>query len=383
MDGAISVIAVSDGGFAVAGTTDFNESGREGDSSLWVIRLDAGFRKAWDHIYESPMSDFPTAIKQTRDGGLIVAVNSSGIIDNIHRSRAKLLKLDPGGGVQWAREFGITGSSDAGIYDIIQTADGGYLAAGDSMSAAWIARLDARGMVQWEKTYDGDNERFQAAAPSHDGGFFFTGMTFDRRKTSGVLVARTDAKGKLLWKKSFGNESWSDGRAVFPQPDGGALVHSMNLTLTQNNNLPSISLIRLGAKGEKISEKIIGDFYADGRIVPAPDGGFIVGGNEWAGQNAWGSLFKLDADLNVTWKNSYKQLFGYMMVAAAAPAPGGGYIAVGSGRFFDGGRGDDMVVFLTDSTGTVRPLGQEPLIAPDDSANDESEQCGTAHEAQK
>ena len=68
----------------------------------------------------------PNSIKQTTDGGYIVAGDTDLWTGS---SDAWVLKLDDNGNVQWQKAYGGTMSDSAN--SIQQTSDGGYIMAGD------------------------------------------------------------------------------------------------------------------------------------------------------------------------------------------------------------------------------------------------------------
>ncbi len=69
-------------------------------------------------------------------------------------------------------------------YSIQQTSDGGYIVAGYTYFFgaggwdAWIIKLDAKGNVQWQKTYGGkDDDEAYSIQQTSDGGYIVAGYT--------------------------------------------------------------------------------------------------------------------------------------------------------------------------------------------------------------
>ena len=69
-DGAFSIVALADGGLAVAGLT---ESKGAGDADMWVLRLDEAGNVLWDHTYGGAVWDQAYSIVALADGGFAVA----------------------------------------------------------------------------------------------------------------------------------------------------------------------------------------------------------------------------------------------------------------------------------------------------------------------
>ncbi|MDE2180275.1 MAG: hypothetical protein KGJ40_05420, partial [candidate division NC10 bacterium] len=98
----------------------------------------------WAKTYGGTGDDEATSIRQTADGGYIVA----GVTDPLLTGDYDfwVLKLDEAGAVQWQKSYG--GTTDDYATSIQQTADGGYIVAGTSdsfgarQSEAWVLKLD-------------------------------------------------------------------------------------------------------------------------------------------------------------------------------------------------------------------------------------------------
>src|SRR5207244_10380568 len=83
----------------------------------------------WAKTYHATgAAETANSMQQTADGGYIVAgsTNSSGVPGHPH---AWVLKLDSLGNVVWQKSYGGVGPDSASSVD--QTADGGYIVAGD------------------------------------------------------------------------------------------------------------------------------------------------------------------------------------------------------------------------------------------------------------
>jgi hypothetical protein len=138
----------TDGGYVVAGDTH----AASGDSFIdfWVAKLDSDGEVEWEKIYAdtSDGTEDPNSIKQTSDGGYVVAGRTTGFAF----FDAWSIKLDPDGNIEWENAYG--GPGFDGVSSIQQTSDGGYVAAGSSSSFVedlfphfdvWVLKLDSNG----------------------------------------------------------------------------------------------------------------------------------------------------------------------------------------------------------------------------------------------
>lgn len=127
----------------------------------------------WLQRYGGSSVDIPYTIKFTSDGGTVVAgyTDSKDGTVTTHSPRDYwdlwVLKLNACGIVQWEKSLGGTGYESA--RDIEQTADGGYIVLGETNSTdgdviagyggtkdIWLIKLDASGNMQWQKRYGGN-----------------------------------------------------------------------------------------------------------------------------------------------------------------------------------------------------------------------------------
>jgi len=134
----------------------------------------------WDEVFGGTDADRGYSARQTADGGYIMAGYTgsfgAGLYDLF------LVKTDGEGTEEWSETFGGTGR-DYG-QSVVQTADGGYLAAGYTLSYGagnedvWLVRTNADGDLQWQTTYGGSaSDVAYAVANTSDGGYVVTGHT--------------------------------------------------------------------------------------------------------------------------------------------------------------------------------------------------------------
>jgi hypothetical protein len=195
-----SVQQTSDGGYIVVGTTG---SFRGGDTDIFLIKTDAKGNIQWAKTYKGTDDDYALAssVQQTSDGGYIV-VGRTGSFDT-GEDEIFLIKVDAKGNIQWAKTYGGKGSGEAS--SVQQTSDGGYIVAGttDSFGAGgddiFLIKTDAKGNVQWAKTYGGAGDDYAySVQQTSDGGYIVAGYT--RSFGAGwddIILIKTDARGNI------------------------------------------------------------------------------------------------------------------------------------------------------------------------------------------
>jgi hypothetical protein len=93
-DFLVGVAKTSDGGYVAAGQGAAGVSGNKASAGggAWLVRLDAAGHKLWD--YGTGLSPIPIAVKQTFDGGFVLAGDT---FDNENLNNGWALKLGPEG----------------------------------------------------------------------------------------------------------------------------------------------------------------------------------------------------------------------------------------------------------------------------------------------
>jgi len=263
-----SIKQTSDGGFVVAHPTNVF-----GSFDVLVYRLDALGQIAWQKTYGGSGIDWPSSIAQTSDGGYIIGADTTSF--GAGGKDLWLLRLDPSGGVIWQKTVG--GAGDDDLADMRPTADGGFVAVGqttDSHSAAFVVRLDSGGNEVWQKTIQPGNNPgvIMSVAPTVDGGFVVhlgTGGKWYVTKLSGT--------GNIVWQKIYGDISGTG--SIAPTADGGFVLSATVGSLGSLN----LEVLRIDANGNRLWQRTYGGSLDDWSCHPqciheASDGNFLVAG---------------------------------------------------------------------------------------------------------
>ena len=120
-----------------------------------------------------------------------------------------LVKTDSLGNVQWERTYGGTGTECA--YSISQSLDGGFVIAAYTTSYGaggydfYLIKTDNAGNVLWSRTYGGsDNEQPRCMAQTADGGYIIAGYTVSYVSYGwGIYLVKTDDQGDSLLDASM------------------------------------------------------------------------------------------------------------------------------------------------------------------------------------
>lgn len=149
----------------------------------------------WQKCLGSYSGDYSRIIRPTSDGGFIVIGRTYlgggdvvGYHGNVETGDIWLLKLNNSGNIQWQKCIG-TNYFDEGE-DVRQTPDGGYIVAATSTSVGCflpgqhggadylVIKLTPTGDITWQKNYGGSkNDYAYSIDLTNDGGYMISGFS--------------------------------------------------------------------------------------------------------------------------------------------------------------------------------------------------------------
>lgn len=198
----------------------------------------------WDKVVGRSFS----IATNTSDGGIMLGTTNS--------FNYVIAKFNASGVKEWEKTF--VGNNNDQLTDVIQTADGGYLLGGNSNSNAgldksedaywgqgndfWIIKISANGTKQWDKTYGGTrNETLAAMKQTPDGGYILGGSS-----SSGISDVKTESS------KDQENDYW---------------------------------VIKINASGTRQWDRTLGGTSSDelNSLELTASGGYILGGTSFSG----------------------------------------------------------------------------------------------------
>jgi hypothetical protein len=294
--------------------------------------------------------------------------------------------------IQWEKSLG--GSDDDTAFSIQQTADGGYIVAGYSISTDgdvtgnhgwdywdnWVVKLDAGGEIQWQKCLGGSaGDEARSIQQTADGGYIVAGRSWStdgdvtgHHGRGDYWVVKLDAGSEIQWQKCLGGSDGDSAFSIQQTTDGGYIVagysDSSDGDVTGhhgNNDYNDYWVVKLDAGGEIQWQKCLGGSTAFS-IRQIADGGYIVAGyststdDDVTGNHGGGDYWvvKLDADGEIQWQKCLGGS-GWEEARSIQQTTDGGYIVVGGSGSSDGdvtgnhGRGDYWVVKL-DAGGEIQ-----------------------------
>lgn len=225
-----SVAQTSDGGYIAAG--DFNDGTNISGVPLMSVlaaKFDASGNLTWEHGFNDVGATGVTAVEhvntvvQTADGGYAIGGDWDSDVESYPVECCQgplLIKLTPGGSIDWQRAYsgGIDCDADyavtcrtigGGVYSLHQTGDGGYVLAGDTNQlqftglVPWLAKVDGSGALVWQEadyqvtpSTGAPLSEYFASSALTPAGPVALGYTENYANLHGeLLVVQTDANG--------------------------------------------------------------------------------------------------------------------------------------------------------------------------------------------
>lgn len=358
-ENANCIIQTTDGGYISAGYTNSlngDVTGVHGNSDYWVVKIDNAGTIEWQKTYGGSFDDQAASIRQTTDGGYIVAGYSdsnNGDITNTHGDKDYwIVKLDVAGNIEWQHKYG--GDDKEFAYDIQQTTDGGYIIVGKTYSYdgvimpvngditnfhggndGWILKLNATGAIEWQNCLGGTElDHLMSVQLTSDGGYIATG-TYN---TLGYWLVKLNGAGDVQWQQYYSDTD--DAFDVIQTTDGGYLMAGDVVSRIGNATGHNFGLIKVNSIGVVEWRKDYGGdgFFDIARCIrQTPEGGYIVTGvinSNWSGnvgpaygqQDAW--VLKLSNSGVIQWQ---KPMGGssYDGAGTIEVTSDGGYIVAG------------------------------------------------------
>lgn len=229
--------------------------------SFWILQINKQGDIIWEKIAGGNGYEMTRDMTITNDGGIIafgITTSLDGDITDHHGSwDLWMIKLDQTGQKQWDLSLGGTGLEGGG--SVKQTSDGGYIVAGytdgsgggnydtacnhhnpgSGFQDVWIVKLDSARNIEWQQCYGGyyDDVAFNVIA-LNDGYIVLAYTMSNDGDVSGyhsipgpnsdyggdIWVFKIDFQGNLIWQKCLGGTYNDVARNIFPTSDGGFMI---------------------------------------------------------------------------------------------------------------------------------------------------------------
>lgn len=292
-DLARAVLETSDGDYLFAGTT---RSEASAGSDAWLVKLDRNGTEQWSNHYGDSLKDDARAVIETNDGGYLVAGSSAAGGSRVHPG-AWLLKVDRRGSEQWNQTYTRLGVASAS--SVVEASDGSYVFAGkarfdpNELGKPWVVSVDDRGVIRWERYYDGTAEDgASSVVETSDGGYLLAGNRKSTDTERGrAWLAKLGGRGEIEWQQWYGGTEATGADAAIETSDGGYLLAGRTYTAARGE---AAFLMGLDNGGVRQWEEHWTAVTSPSEVVETSDGGYLVAGTKGEPGESTGSwLVKL------------------------------------------------------------------------------------------
>ncbi len=298
-----SVIKTLDGNYIVTGesrSSIFPKPDKERDPNapyivhestgdIWILKVDSSGTVLWQKAYGTGDDCRIAEIKETADGGLIVAASVLYYLED--HTAMLIMRLDSQGGVVWQKTYETIGIDGSRSIDV--TNDGGYIVGGHTywgtgMDQAFILKLDSNGNIEWQNRLSELMKSFSyidTIRQTADGGYIMIG---DTSNISGFWVVKFTSTGSISWQKSFEGEETTSANDLIETASGNYIVagHLGTTNYTGDihdmfDNIYDALLLEIDGNGTIVTQKRYGggeDTRAHA-IIPVTGGGYVLAGS--------------------------------------------------------------------------------------------------------
>ena len=265
-DESWKVISTSDGGFVIAGASDYKGL---------LIKTDPAGEKEWHQTYENSTTLY--SVIEISDGGY-VATGYYECDDMDCYPDLYLLKTDSEGAVEWEISDG-TEENNEWAKDVIETDDEHLVITGvwndDGWnSKAFLRKYTKNGELVWHKTFSNSTaNEGNALMENSDNELIFVGYSGTQHGSYNHYMVKTDSDGNQIWKKKAQSIGDALLHSICPTPSGGFIAAGFC------NSFRSNYLIERNNSGGKVWEDCFIDetsHYGYYDITPTSDGGYFL-----------------------------------------------------------------------------------------------------------
>ncbi len=325
----------------------------------YVVRTDVNCDTLWTSCWGGTIGScdqqYINDLSPLSDGG-VLANGGKGVCGDTTKG-GTIARLDANGNVKWAKSF----SRNCDPYPCLQSSDGNFISGGYISAAgtgfngpkdAYMSKIDsATGDTIWSRSYGGagNTNWFYHILQTSDGGYLAAGETNSFGQGGlDIYLVKTDANGNLMWSKTYGTAAFSEsafGHCLQATSDGGYILAG------SSGATQGIFLMKVDAGGNMSWAKYYDGSYAHA-VRQTPDGGYILTGEG----KGYAVLIKTDGSGNVHWSKSYGA--GQEQGLILELASDGGYIAGGTTKSW----GQGLYIVKTDSVGHSGCNETSPVI---------------------
>ena len=296
-DRIFGITQTADGGFVFCGSTRSPISGdiieapvdSIGEKDSWIGKIDGAGNLLWNHRFGSTENDILLDVVETPDGDLVTVGNY--LLPGIGGHwQISLYRVDADGEPVYDRLYG--GDQFEEVFSIINTADGGFAiggitnSQGNGSADTYLLKLNDNGDEEWDQTYGGSEGEFAAfLLQMEDGGYTILSST----KSLGsplldLFLIRTNVNGEPQWDRVYdgGNDRFDVPYPFVQDGDNYLIVAQMQEKVATEDTILSSQtyILKADLLGNTTTNALTGKLAIDQGNNCFPEAG-EVGLEDW------------------------------------------------------------------------------------------------------
>ena len=345
-DGTRHVTPLADGGYVLTGWINGNATKKDGEG--WLVRVDQQGKVIWQKRFANQLKTKRGAQTSThvvdRDGSIIMALeeyrSKGAYLATGSNGRATLKRFSADGELLHEK---VMGGSGINVIDIvIPLANGNYLMAGETTSPiqkgydGWIFETDRQFNVIWDTKVGGFGvERFNGVIQTPDGGYLAAGRTTNDIGDFRAWLVKLNGKGKVEWQQRYRHEHYANTiRQVLPTKNGGWVFAGFIKNEPQDPDPRNLWIGAVDSDGKLLWDKALGGGGADVAYVltQANDGTFVAAGStQKVNSKTYDAyIVGFNADGKVLYERSHGEADASEIVRGITPYKANGYVLSGN-----------------------------------------------------
>lgn len=228
----------------------------------------------WGKLIEFGTGVYAHSVRRTNDGGIILGVSQSHVV-----------KLNSNGDLEWQK---------SGIFQAVETSDGGIAAIGANNGKWFLTKFNNAGNIVWQKTYDFETTGsvvFMRLRAVGSAGYILAGSEFNRTGPRKCVLLRTSSQGNPLWLKKYSGFNLRDME----------IAGNKSFIMVGR---PNVTVLRISASGQLLFKGAFGFGSEEpASIQPTLDGNFVVASNRRANP-IQSFITKFSSSGRILWRES-------------------------------------------------------------------------------
>jgi hypothetical protein len=317
------IISIVDNNFYLLGLSfssdgDISNDPYPDSPDYWIVKIDSSGNIIWDKILGGTAGENLWNGAATANGGVVAIGETSSNDGDVSiyygGNETWLVKLSSEGELEWDYTIG-TDFFDIG-QAIIQTTDGGFLAASNSIlleggsgnitciphSYGWVegvlVKLDSNLNIQWQRCYGGsDHDGISGIIEITDGYVFVGSASSNDGDVSGnhggiddFWVVRVDFEGNIIWQNPLGGSKGEAGCNIIVNDSGD--FHAIGSTYSNDGDVygnhslteyyADIWLVKLNHEGDLLYQQCFGgegNELVEYGVVKKSDNNLVIAGH--------------------------------------------------------------------------------------------------------